>query len=157
MKVVLFLLLFVEKTTGLFGTYEEVQNASAHVKGGVYVKFNKKREAREWFNASLQLPRLDLFATEVHISARQYDVSQKRDYYAAVAIYFGPGDPRNFCLQANPCFSHQNLHLLLFEKMLSMLHTFPVRIISDCKNFVYGIGQNMRLLILLLNNKKTWE
>lgn len=129
--------------TGLFDTWEDIKKVNGHKKGAVYKKFFRRSEAEDWFDASLCLPRYGPKVWEIHISAVCYDYTQDKDFYAAVAIYFGLNDVRNICLPANKVASIDKLHTAICKKALDMCTENPVRIVCDSYSIVYGLNYGL--------------
>jgi hypothetical protein len=131
--------------TGLFDTWEDVTRVNGHKKGSVYKRFGRRSEAEDWFDASLCLPRYGPNVKEIHVSAVCYDYTQDKDFYAAVAIYFGNNDVRNISLPARVFNTHidKELCAAIFKKALDMITETPVRIVCDSYSIVYGLNYGL--------------
>lgn len=129
--------------TGIFPAYNSIWKWD----GWVYKQFRNKNDACEWFDRSLRLPSLrDISACEIHTSGRCSDVTQDKDWYAAVAVYFGPDDKRTFCKQANTNSYHTEW--LPFAAFVDALNVAPIdqplRIFTDSKRIAYGLNYGLK-------------
>lgn len=132
---------------GIYETWDDVKRNNGHRSGSVTRQFTKRAEAQAWYNAAQSLPAYGA-CLEVHVSSRAYDVTQERDFYAAVAIWFGPEDPRNFCTQARwATFENQpRLDIAIMQRALELIPVdsfLPVRIVCDSKHIVYGCNYGL--------------
>lgn len=128
--------------TGIFEAYDDFTASLS-----IYKQFNNCNAALAWFERALQRPSLfNPAALEIHTSGRNYDVSQDKDHYAAVAVYFGRGDARNLCLSANRDADYARvLDFMAFLKALELAPlNVPLRIITDSKRIAYGINYGLR-------------
>ena len=132
--------------TGIFASYDEFSKV-----GTVYKKFFKrqKAEALAWYERSLTLPKIDknISSLTIHTSGRHYDVSQDKDWYAAVAVVFKNDDlNQSFCLSANRnCEQSHELDFVAFIKALEIARTdIPLRMYTDSKRIAFGINYGLK-------------
>lgn len=127
---------------GFYKTFDDLKKARGHVKGSVYKRFARADEAITWFESALALPSLP-YAPRVELSVRCYDVTQERDTYAAVSIYYGHGDERNITAQANTKTDTLDMYFVLLTRILDNTPEFPIRITCDSYHIVYGINYGL--------------
>lgn len=128
--------------TGIFEAFDDFTASLS-----VYKQFNNRDAAVDWFERALQCPSLhDPAALEIHTSGRNYDVSQDKDHYAAVAVYFRFDAMRSFCVSANRDAEYASvLDFVAFLKALEIAPpTVPLRIVTDSKRIAYGINYGLR-------------